>query len=122
MYQYTYEFTFFLISTYIYSVHLCVFKKSILKYGKFLKFTGKTNSTWLSRPMVTIVLMKVLVHIPAFQAPVSLIQIIMCYQTQKLRRIWVLIIALFSSSVTFLNNLNRHWWNKFKLKELFFSF
>lgn len=72
--------------------------------------------------MVTIVLMKVLVHIPAFQAPVSLIQIIMCYQTQKLRRIWVLIIALFSSSVTFLNNLNRHWWNKFKLKELFFSF
>lgn len=79
----------------------------MLKYGKFLTFTGKTNSTWLSRPMVTIVLMKILVHIPAFEAPVSLIQIIMCYLKQKLRRIWVPIIALFSSSVTFLNNLNR---------------
>lgn len=80
----------------------------MLKYGKFLTLTGKTNSIWLSRPMVTIVLMKVLGHIPVFQAPVSLIQIIACYLKQKFRRIWVPIITLFSSSVSFFfNNLNR---------------
>lgn len=71
----------------------------MLKYGKFLILAGKTKSTWLSKPMVTIVLVKVLGHIPAFQ--VSLIQMIACYLKQKLRRIWVPIIALFSSSVTF---------------------
>lgn len=73
----------------------------MLKYGKFLILTGKTKPTWLSRPVVTIVLVKVLGHIPTFQAPVYLFQIIACYLKQKLRRIWVPIIALFSSSVTF---------------------
>lgn len=54
--------------------------KNLLKYGKLL--TEKTNSTWLSRPMVTIVLMKVLGHIPAVQAAVSIIQIITLSETK----------------------------------------
>lgn len=71
----------------------------MLKYGKFLELTRKTFCLAF-QANVTIVLMKVLGHISDFQALVSLFQIIARYLKQKLRRIQIPIVALFSS-VTF---------------------
>jgi len=59
----------------------------MLKHSKFHKLIGNPNSAWLPREMVTMVLQKVLPHIPVFQAPVSLIQLISYFLKQKLSRI-----------------------------------